>query len=60
MNAEEPVTEPTSDDDDLVDGEIFLGGTVPDSDDLCVVVTDTHLSERDSVTSKEKARYIYI
>ncbi|CAG9768756.1 unnamed protein product [Ceutorhynchus assimilis] len=54
---EESTIEPPSDDEDFDQGEIFVGGTAPNSDDLCIVVTETHLSERDSVTSKEKARW---
>ncbi|KAL1500956.1 hypothetical protein ABEB36_006368 [Hypothenemus hampei] len=48
---------PDSDDDDFVEGNLFVGGSEPNAVDLCIVITDKHLSERNGVTTKETARW---
>lgn len=57
--AVEEEEEPLSDDDDAFNGEMFYAATGSDGKecDLCLIVTETHLSERDSVSVKEKARW---
>ncbi|XP_050304955.1 serine/threonine-protein kinase 11-interacting protein [Anthonomus grandis grandis] len=45
----------SSEDEDY--SNIFYSGSNPDVEDLCIVVTETQLSERDAVTSKRRARW---
>ncbi|CAH0564166.1 unnamed protein product [Brassicogethes aeneus] len=59
---QEETKEPES---DISDGEdVYMGGEesmylakIQDSDEVFVVVTETHISERNSITSKETARW---
>lgn len=54
---EEEPEELASDDEDIMNGKTFVCGTTIDANDLFIIITPTHISERDSVTMKERERY---
>lgn len=60
MQAQDENISDVSDGEDICSGGeecIYLVTNVNDSDQVFVVVTETHISERDVTTSKEKARW---
>lgn len=54
---EEEPEELASDDEDIMNGKTFVCGTTIDANDLFIIITPTHISERDSVTMKERERW---